>query len=486
MTIMDNSFFKNNTTKINNIIITILWLTLLSFCFFIASNEVQLEVVCSLLIELSIATVLIIRKKTVLTMVVLMIAILTCTTPYIESPAAGMLIMVVLCVISLYLNRVLLYGFGAMYNIAYIVMYYSGHQQYDSTFFMTIGFIELTIVALYFVCKRGRDLIQVALNKEAEARELVTALDTMVGVIRENTSMLNTDIASCNNDIRMLKNMSNTITTNIQEVTEGIRDQSGSIGHISEEVNKADGKMSEIYQMSHRLADISEQNGLVVRQSSDRIVQMGNQMAIINATVTESMTTVEELNKSMDEVNTFLTAINQISDQTNLLALNANIEASRAGEAGAGFAVVANEVKKLAQECSNTVKQIDEIIHNIKRKTQLVVEKATNGSEAVQEGKAISSQVLESFDNIKSTFEHIDQYIAKELDMTDQMSLIFNRVRQQVDHISNISQKHAAATEDVLATTQEQKSNMDVIYEFMGKINHSSIRLQDLIAKNTK
>ncbi|PWW33555.1 methyl-accepting chemotaxis protein (MCP) signaling protein [Paenibacillus pabuli] len=185
-------------------------------------------------------------------------------------------------------------------------------------------------------------------------------------------------------------------------------------------------------------------------------------------------------------MNTFLTAINQISDQTNLLALNANIEASRAGEAGAGFAVVANEVKKLAQECSNTVKQIDEIIHNIKRKTQLVVEKATNGSEAVQEGKAISIQVLESFDNIKSTFEHIDQYIAKELDMTDQMSLIFNRVRQQVDHISNISQKHAAATEDVLATTQEQKSNMDVIYEFMGKINHSSIRLQDLIAENTK
>ncbi|MFE6073890.1 methyl-accepting chemotaxis protein [Paenibacillus sp. NPDC057886] len=371
-----------------------------------------------------------------------------------------------------------------MYNIAYIVIYYSGHQQYDSTFFMTIGFIELTIVALYFVCKRGRDLIQVALNKEAEARELVTALDTMVGVIRENTSMLNTDIASCNKDIHMLKNMSNTITTNIQEVTEGIRDQSGSIAHISEEVNQADRKMSEINQLSHRLADISDQNGQVVRQSSDRIMQMGNQMAIINTTVTDSMTTVEELNNSMDDVNTFLTAIKQISDQTNLLALNANIEASRAGEAGAGFAVVANEVKNLAQECSNTVKQIDEIIYTIKRKTQLVVEKAANGSAAVQEGKTISSQVLESFDHIKSTFEHIDQYIAKEMDMTDQMSLIFNRVRQQVDYISAISQKHAAATEDVLATTQEQKSNMDVIYEFMGKINHSSIRLQDLIGKN--
>ncbi|SFE23443.1 methyl-accepting chemotaxis protein [Paenibacillus algorifonticola] len=483
---MNNSFFKTNTEKVNKIIVTILWLTLLSFCFFIGSDQVKTEVVFSLLLELVTATWLIYKKKSpIMIMVILMIAILSCTTPYVESPGAGMLIMVVLCVVSLYMNRVLLYGFGSLYNISYIVIYYSTHQQFDTTFFMTIGFIELTIVALYFVCKRGTDLIHVALQKEAEARELVGALDNMVGVIRENTSMLNTDIASCNNDIGALKNMSNTITANIQEVTEGIRDQSGSITHISEMMNNADGQMFEINQMSHNLADISEKNGQVVRQSSDRIVQMGKQMTIIHSTVTDSLATVQELNKSMDDVNTFLSAINQISDQTNLLALNANIEAARAGEAGAGFAVVANEVKKLAQECSNTVKQIDEIIHTIKGKTQLVVEKANNGSAAVKEGEAITSQVLESFDNIKSTFQHIDQYIAKELDMTDQMSLIFTRVRKQVDHISDISQKHAAATEGVLTTTQEQENNIDMIYEFVGKINNSSIRLQELIEKNT-
>lgn len=483
---MNNSFFKNNTEKVNKIIATILWLTLISFCFFIDNNQVEIAVVFSLLLELVIATGLIYKKKyPVMTMVILMIAILTCTTPYIESPGAGMLIMVVLCVVSLYLNRVLLYGFGGLYNIAYIVIYFARHQQFDTVFFMTIGFIELTIVALYFVCKRGTNLIHVALHKEEEARELLAALDNMVGVIRENTSTLNADIASCNNDIGALKNMSNTITANIKEVTKGIRDQSGSITHISEMMNKADGKMSEINQMSHSLSDISEKNGQVVRQSSDRIVQMGKQMNIINSTVTDSLATVEELNKSMDDVNTFLSAINQISDQTNLLALNANIEAARAGEAGAGFAVVANEVKKLAQECSNTVKQIDGIIHHIKSKTQLVVEKANNGSAAVKEGEAITSQVLESFDNIRSTFQHIDQYIAQEMDMTDQMSLIFTRVRKQVDHISDISQKHAAATEGVLTTTQEQENNIDMIYEFVGKINNSSIRLQELIEKNT-
>ncbi|KQN99857.1 methyl-accepting chemotaxis protein [Paenibacillus sp. Leaf72] len=484
---MKNSFLRSNTEKVNPIIACILWLALLSFCFFLASGQVKVEVVFSLFLELVVATVLMSRKKyPIQTMVTLMIAILTCTTAYIESAGAGMLIMVVLCVVSLYLNRVLLFGFGGLYNISYIVIYYSKHEQFDTTFYMTIGFIELTIVALYFVCKRGNDLIHVSRHKEAEARELLDERDNMVGVVHENTSSLNADIANCNHDIGVLKKMSNTITSSIQEVTAGIRDQSESMAHISEMMNHADGKMSEINQLSHNLADLSGSNGRAVRQSSARIVQMGKQMNIINSAVSDSLTTVQELNKSVDEVNTFLLAIKQISDQTSILALNANIEAARAGDAGAGFAVVANEVQKLAQECLNSVTQINTIIHNIKSKTQLVVEKASNGSVAAKEGEALTEQVLESFDSIRSTFQQMDQYIAQELDMTDQMSVIFSQVRTQVDHISGISQKHAAATEGVLTTTQEQEKNIDVIYNFIGNINNSSIRLQDLIEKSSK
>lgn len=483
---MNESFLRTNAAKVNKIIASILWLTLIGFALFflLGSNQVRAEVVFSLLLELLFVTWFIFKKKYQLqTTVILVIATLTCTIPYIESPGAGMLIVVVLCIVSLYLNKGLLYGFGGLYNISYIVIYYSEHRQFDSTFYMTLGFIELTIVALYFVCKRSADLIQVSLRKEAEAKELLAALDNMVGVIHESTSALNVDIAHCNNDIGVLKEISDTITANIQEVGEGVVDQSGSITHISGMMNEADGKMAEMNQLSQSLADTSEATGQVVHQSSVRIHQMGNQMSMINSAVTESMTTVEELNQSMDDVNAFLSAINQISDQTNLLALNANIEAARAGEAGAGFAVVAKEIQKLAQQCLSTVKQIDGIIENIKSKTQLVVEKTNNGSLAAKEGEALSRQVLESFDNIRTAFERINAYIANELEMTDHVSLIFSQVREQVENISGISQKHAAATEEMLATTQEQEKNIDVIYEFIGSINNSSIRLQELIEK---
>ncbi|KHL97628.1 hypothetical protein QW71_00520 [Paenibacillus sp. IHB B 3415] len=406
---MNDSFLKTNTIKVNKIIACILWITFAAFCFFLGTSEVRSEVVVSLLLELAAVTWFISRKKLVLqTTVILTIAILTCTIPYIESPGAGMLIMVVLCVIALYVNRVLLYGFGGLYNISYIVIYYSEHHVFDTTFLMTIGFIELTIVALYFVCKRSADLIELSARKEAEAKELLNAVDTMVKVVHENTTALNTDIAHCSRDAGVLQKISSVLTTNIHEVAEGIVDQSESLTHISTMMNEAGGQMSGIHRLSQGLADTS-------------------------------------------------------------------------GEAGAGFAVVANEVQKLARQCMDTVQQINAIIHNIKRKTQLVVDKATHGSLAVIEGEAISSQVLESIDSIQSTFRQIDEYIITERNLTDQVSSIFNQVREQVENISGIAQKHAAATEEMLATTEEQEHSIGLISEFIGSINNSSVRLQALI-----
>jgi len=481
---MNDNFMKTNVAKVNKIIASILCLVFAIFTFLVIKHQLGLEAYGSLLIELIFSVFFICKKKFQLgTTVILLVSILTCTVPYIETPFAGMLIMIVLCGISLYLNKALLYGFGGLYNIAYIIIYYATNHTFDTNFFRTLGFIELTILALYFVCKRSNDLINLSIQKEAEAKELLDSLDNMVDVIQENTSSLNVDINNCNQDIGTLKNISNIMAANVQEVTEGVIDQSESITDISNMMNKADEKMSEINQLSKNLADTSENTSQVVFQSSARINQMGKQMNIINLAVTESLETVEELNKSMDEINNFVSAINQISNQTNLLALNANIEAARAGEAGAGFAVVANEVKKLAEQSSHMVNQIDEIINDIKAKTQLVFEKANNGSIAVKEGESITNQVRENFDNIKLSFKSIDEYVANELIMTENVSAIFTKISVQAENISSISQKHAAATEEILATTQEQGTNIEIIYESISSINNSSIKLQELIEK---
>jgi methyl-accepting chemotaxis protein len=481
---MNDNFLKTNEARVNRIIAVILWIIFLGATFFVFQKLVLGEVFGSLLVELLISTFFILRKKRPrLTTALLLMAILTCTVPYLHSSYSGMIIIIVLCVVSLYLNRVLLYTFGFSYNIAYSVIYYADHHTFDISFFISLGFILLTVTALYFVVKRSTDLFRLSIQKEIEAKELFRSLNHMVQVISESTFSLGCEISNCNQDIGALKSSSNTIASSVQEVTEGVIDQSESITQIREMIHQADERITEINLLVKSLSDTSNITSQAVYDGSEKIDQMGKQMNIINLAVTESLGTVEELNRSMDDVNNFLAAIKQISDQTNLLALNANIEASRAGEAGAGFAIVANEIKKLADQCLDTVKQIDKIIHNIQGKTQLVFDKANNGSAAARKGDAITGQVLESFENMKESFKRIDGYIEQELTMTDSVSTIFTQIRHQAGMISDISQKHSAAMEEMLATTEEQDSNIEVIYESVSNMNCSGKKLEELIEK---
>ena len=421
-------------------------------------NDIRPEVFISLLLELILATILILRKKHPLAGTsALILGILTLTVPYIGTYYTGMLIMAVLCGVSLYLNKALLYSIGSLYSIAYFIIYFADNKTLNKEFFTNMSYIGLTVIALYFVCKRSADLIQLAYEKETQAKKLLNSLDTMVTVIHENTSSLNTEINHCNRDIEALRDISKTMSVSINEVTDGVVDQAESIGQISDMMNEADEKMSEIASLSKGLADTSGNTNLVVSQSTENINRMGLQ------------------------INSFLSAISQISNQTNLLALNASIEAARAGEAGTGFSVVAQEVKKLAEQSSETVKHIDEIIKDIQRKTELVFQKAYNGSTAVKEGEFITKQVLDSYQNIKSAFESIDRYIDDELKMTGHVSTIFTRIRQQTGNISDISLKHSASTEEMVAITEEQNSIIGIIYEAVRSINNSSVKLQELI-----
>jgi methyl-accepting chemotaxis protein len=99
-----------------------------------------------------------------------------------------------------------------MFNIYLTMTFYNIRKlTIDMTFFRTLGFIELTILALYFVCKCISDLIQLSIQKEAKVKELLDSLDNMFSVIKENTSSLNADINKCNEDIWILKNISNTM-----------------------------------------------------------------------------------------------------------------------------------------------------------------------------------------------------------------------------------------------------------------------------------
>lgn len=382
---------------------------------------------------------------------------------------------------GLYLNKNFIIFYGSITSMVLIyILFFKSDSGISFAMFNMVVFI-FGIIAVFYTAKWGRDLIMSAIEKENQTKELLAQLETTMDVVKQSTSTLNNDISECNNNLGEVQNISSSMATTVREISQGVFAQSENIAHISTKMKEANNKVTDISHFTNELSEVSTNASQIVGEGSDKIDIMKNHMEIINEAVTKSYSTVQELNVDMDEIDNFLDAISQIADSTNLLALNATIEAARAGESGRGFAVVAEEIRKLADQSTNTVKQINSILLLIKDKTKDVLDVVNKGNIATQEGNIAANQVHDNFDMVKTSFKNISKHIADEISRIDDVTALFSQINIESGSIASISEEHAASTEELMATMQKHNENIVSIYSLMQNIETSSDRLQGIM-----
>ena len=201
------------------------------------------------------------------------------------------------------------------------------------------------------------------------------------------------------------------------------------------------------------VAEQSSQRSGEVSTESARIVESTvGEMQQIAATVHQSAQIIEELGQNTAHISAIVGAIREIADQTNLLALNAAIEAARAGEQGRGFAVVADEVRKLAERTSQQTGEITSMITTIQIGTENAVASMKAGVERVAEGVAMSQQAGSSITQVREGSEQVVMIVNEISSALREQSIASNEMAVNVEQIAQMSESNSTAVDSVAQT----------------------------------
>lgn len=252
------------------------------------------------------------------------------------------------------------------------------------------------------------------------------------------------------------------ITEAIQEVTFGTEKQVESAQVASEIVEEISTGMNQITTNIQNVTDAAVETNNAAIQGNQVVVKAVEQMNLINKKTEESSQVVHHLSDKSNEINEIIGLITAVADQTNLLALNAAIEAARAGEQGKGFAVVADEVRKLAEQSGKSAQQISQLIVEIQEESKRAVSAMDDSGGAVKEGITIihdAGQAFEtitnSIDNVSSQLQEVAAGIEQVTAGVDEMVLSTNKVKEITEQSGEYMQNVAASTEEQNASMQE-------------------------------
>ncbi|QOR66301.1 methyl-accepting chemotaxis protein [Cytobacillus suaedae] len=275
------------------------------------------------------------------------------------------------------------------------------------------------------------------------------------------------------------------IASSIQEVSSGaelqqdrVSDSTKIVGQISEDISDISNRADSVATSSQEMSDKAKAGSQIVGSAIE-------QMEIITHNTEQTAEVIEMLNKKSSEIEEIITLIKGIADQTNLLALNAAIEAARAGEHGKGFAVVADEVRKLAEQSSKSTKQIGDIIAEIQHNTVSAVESMKNGEHAVKKGTDLVGRAGMSFEEISVAVTDVSERMNTVSASISQIYDHTNSLVESIQSVSSITEQTSAFTQEVASATEEQTASMEEVSAATRVLADSALELQD-IAKRFK
>jgi methyl-accepting chemotaxis protein len=316
------------------------------------------------------------------------------------------------------------------------------------------------------VQQRSEQSSQIALQVDGRMKEELVALSQALQYSTDLANAAGTVADNAEAVARRVSDISSAVaqmTASIQEMDQNLLNLATVVEEAVANTQEMSASIVQVAGNADRVRSESNVTDQQVREGRNEVLALSKGMGSISDTVADVVTEMQSLDGASRKIGEILGLIEEIADQTNLLALNAAIEAARAGEHGRGFAVVADEVRKLAENSASSTKQIGQLVADIQRRTSAVLERTARANSLVQSN-------AESARNVTSMIETISTRVTEVAQLVSEISVATTQQARASEELARASEQMGAMTHEAAATMREQAITSNQILESVSEI----------------
>ncbi len=297
-----------------------------------------------------------------------------------------------------------------------------------------------------------------------EVGELQRTFDTFVSSIKDTLVQVSESSAA-------VASASTQISSSTEEMAAGAQEQSSQTSEVATAVDQMTKTLAETNSNIRKVADGAKQAKDNAQQGGEVVNETIKGMQRIAEVVNQSADQVKILGSSSDKIGEIIGVIDDIADQTNLLALNAAIEAARAGEQGRGFAVVADEVRKLAERTTKATKEIASMIRQIQSDTVQAVSSMEKGTQEVGKGISLAEEAGEMLQSIVGNAQNVSEMVAQIAASSDEQYTASEQISKNIEAINTVTQESASGVQQIAKTAEDLNRLTDTLQELLKQFN---------------
>lgn len=271
------------------------------------------------------------------------------------------------------------------------------------------------------------------------------------------------------------------LAATLEEASASTQEQNANTEELQATFEEMGAAIEEISASAEQASSVANKAIQTSQDGVDAVENVVQRLVLVDENTEIMKGVISKLEESSQQISKMVQLITHIAEQTNLLALNTTIEAARAGEYGRGFSVVANEIRKLADESANAAKGIIQIVNNNLKETQQAVNSVIKVKEEIMISRELADKAKSALSVIMNSTLEINQNSASIASAVEQQSVAIQAMMQAIETIASAAQQIASGSQQASATIEEQLATANLINESSSNLQNLAEELEKLV-----